>query len=39
MLGLGETKEVIETLKDLREHDVDIVTIGQYMRPSKVLSC
>ena len=36
MLGLGETKEeVIETLKDLREHDVDIVTIGQYMRPSK----
>ena len=36
MLGLGETKEeVMETLKDLRDHNVDIVTIGQYMRPSK----
>ena len=36
MLGLGETKdEVIETLEDLRKHDVDIVTMGQYMRPSK----
>ena len=36
MLGLGETKdEVIQTLKDLREFDVDYVTIGQYMRPSK----
>jgi lipoic acid synthetase len=36
MLGLGETKdEVIEALKDLRNHRVDFVTIGQYMRPSK----
>lgn len=36
MLGLGETKEeVVQSLKDLREHDVDIVTMGQYMRPSK----
>ncbi len=36
MLGLGETiEEVINTLKDLRDHEVDIVTIGQYMRPSK----
>jgi len=36
MLGLGETeKEVIETLKDLRNAKVDIVTIGQYLQPSK----
>ena len=36
MLGLGETKdEVIEAMKDLRSHNVDVVTIGQYMRPSK----
>jgi lipoic acid synthetase len=36
MLGLGETKdEVVQSLKDLREYEVDIVTIGQYMRPSK----
>ena len=36
MLGLGETKdEVIQVLHDLREHDVDMVTIGQYLSPSK----
>ncbi len=36
MLGLGETMdEVVQALKDLREHDVDFITIGQYMRPSK----
>lgn len=36
MLGLGETKEeVIQSLKDLREYDVDFITIGQYMRPTK----
>ena len=36
MLGLGETKEeVIEALGDLREHGVDFITIGQYMRPTK----
>ena len=35
MLGVGETKEeVIATLRDLRTHDVDIVTIGQYLQPS-----
>lgn len=35
MLGLGETEEeVIKTLKDLRDVGVDIVTIGQYLRPS-----
>jgi lipoic acid synthetase len=36
MLGLGETeKEVIETLHDLTNAKVDIVTIGQYLQPSK----
>jgi lipoic acid synthetase len=35
MLGLGETaEEVLETMRDLRAHDVDILTIGQYLRPS-----
>ncbi len=35
MVGLGETREeVIGLLRTLREHDVDIVTIGQYMMPS-----
>lgn len=36
MLGLGEQKEeVIESLEDLREVGVDILTIGQYLQPSK----
>ena len=36
MLGLGETNEEVEqTLKDLRAHDVDRVTLGQYLQPSK----
>jgi lipoic acid synthetase len=36
MLGLGETKEeVYETLRDLRANQVDVVTIGQYLQPSK----
>jgi lipoic acid synthetase len=35
MLGVGETSdEVMSTLSDLRAHDVDIVTIGQYLQPS-----
>ena len=35
MLGLGETREeVLETMRDLRAADVDIVTLGQYLRPS-----
>ena len=35
MLGLGETEdEVLQTLKDLREVGVSIVTLGQYLRPS-----
>lgn len=36
MLGLGETNDEIEqTLKDLRSHDVDMVTLGQYLQPSR----
>lgn len=36
MLGLGEEKEEIkETLKDLKNAGVDIVTIGQYLQPTK----
>lgn len=36
MLGLGETKEeIIQVMKDLREHDVDMLTIGQYLQPSR----
>lgn len=37
MVGLGEKKEeVIEVMKNLREKDVDILTIGQYLSPSKL---
>lgn len=36
MLGLGELEEeVIETMEDLRNANVDVVTIGQYLQPSK----
>lgn len=36
MLGLGEElNEVVDCLKDMRDHDVDFVTIGQYLRPTK----
>jgi len=36
MLGLGETQEeVIETMHDIRNQNVDIITIGQYLQPSK----
>jgi lipoic acid synthetase len=35
MLGLGEDRDQVEsTLRDLREHDVDMVTIGQYLQPT-----
>nr|CCA20116.1 lipoic acid synthetase putative [Albugo laibachii Nc14] len=35
MLGLGEqAEEVLATLRDLRAHNVDVVTFGQYLRPS-----
>ncbi|GAA5927630.1 lipoate synthase [Sporobolomyces koalae] len=36
MLGVGETdEEVMQTLRDLRANNVDVVTFGQYMRPTK----
>lgn len=36
MVGLGETwEEIIETMDDLRAHDVDIMTIGQYLQPTR----
>jgi lipoic acid synthetase len=36
MVGLGETvEEVLEVMHDLREIDVDILTIGQYLQPSR----
>lgn len=36
MVGLGEIEaEVIALLNDLKDHDVDLVTIGQYLQPSK----
>ncbi|MES2774667.1 MAG: lipoyl synthase [Bacteroidota bacterium] len=36
MLGLGEEmEEVVQTMKDLRANDVDVITIGQYLQPSK----
>ncbi len=35
MLGLGEVeKEIVKMMEDLRKHEVDILTIGQYLRPS-----
>ncbi len=37
MLGLGETKEeVIELMEDLRKNNCDILTIGQYLQPTKL---
>ncbi len=36
MVGLGETRdELSKTLADLRDHDCDLLTIGQYLRPSR----
>ena len=35
MLGLGETdEEVLQVMRDLRAHDVNMLTIGQYLQPS-----
>jgi lipoic acid synthetase len=35
MVGLGETdEEILQTMRDLRAHDVDMLTIGQYLAPS-----
>jgi lipoic acid synthetase len=36
MLGLGETEEeVLEAMRDMREADVDVLTLGQYLRPTE----
>ena len=36
MLGLGETdQEILQTAQDLRDIDVDLITLGQYMQPSQ----
>src|SRR5688572_7024814 len=36
MVGLGETNdEILEVMRDLRAHDVDMLTVGQYLQPSK----
>ncbi len=36
MVGLGETfEEMVETFAALREHDVQVLTVGQYLRPSE----
>jgi lipoic acid synthetase len=35
MVGLGETdQEILEVMRDLRAHDVDMLTVGQYLQPS-----
>ena len=36
MLGLGETdEEIVEVMKDMRAHNIDMITLGQYLQPSK----
>lgn len=36
MLGLGETKEeIVSVLEDMHKHDVEMVTLGQYLQPSR----
>jgi lipoic acid synthetase len=36
MVGLGETnEEILQVMRDLRAHDVDMLTVGQYLQPSK----
>jgi lipoyl synthase len=35
MVGLGETdEEIVQVMRDLRAHDVDMLTVGQYLQPS-----
>jgi len=35
MVGLGESdEEILQVMRDLREHDVDMLTVGQYLQPS-----
>jgi len=36
MVGLGETNgEILDVMRDLRAHDVDMLTVGQYLQPSR----
>jgi lipoic acid synthetase len=36
MVGLGETyEEIVEVMRDLRAHRVDMLTVGQYLQPSR----
>ena len=36
MVGLGETKEeIFEVMQDMRDHNINMLTIGQYLQPSK----
>ncbi len=36
MVGLGEsTEELLQVFNDMRAHDIDVLTVGQYLRPSK----
>jgi len=36
MVGLGETEdELVEVFQNMRAHDIDVLTVGQYLRPSK----
>ena len=35
MLGLGETdEEILQVMRDLRNHDVEMLTLGQYLQPT-----
>ena len=36
MVGLGETdEEVLQVMQDMRDHDIEMLTIGQYLQPSQ----
>ncbi len=36
MVGLGETdEEILQVMRDMRAHDIDMLTIGQYLQPSE----
>jgi lipoic acid synthetase len=36
MVGLGETdEEILQVMRDMREHKIDMLTIGQYLQPSE----
>ncbi|MYB35557.1 MAG: lipoyl synthase, partial [Gammaproteobacteria bacterium] len=36
MLGLGETRgEILQVMQDMRKHNIDMITLGQYLQPSR----